>query len=534
MTKLMGMQFRVVYKQGKDNVVADALSRMAHVMAMTSVSEVQPMWIQEVLNSYTTDSEAQEWLAKLSIQSPDEMGYRLQRGLIRKGNLVWVGNNTALRTKIVAAMHDSVLGGHSGIHATYHRLKKLFIWKGMKMDVQSYIQQCIICQKAKCERLHPARLLQPLPVPQGAWQDLTMDFIETLPKSEGYDTIMVVVDRFSKYAHFMPLKHPFSAPSVAQIFLDQVVKLHGLPKSIVSDRDKIFTSSFWTQLFKLMGTQLNLSTAYHPQTDGQSERVNQCVEMYLRCAVHAQPHRWKAWLSLAEFWYNTSYHSVLGYSPFKVLYGYDPPFAAAPMVPVGTDEDVSALLADRARFTELLKGKLAEARNRMKLYADKLRTKRQFQVGEMVLLKLQPYAQHSVVNRSCPKLAFKFYGPYKVLERIGEVAYRLELLADAQVHPVFHISQLKAFTPNNVPVFSTLPRYEDLSKQGVVPLEILDCRLVKKGNKAVSQVLIRWSNIPQESATWEDYYVLRQKFPDAGVWGQAGSVDGANVTTTEI
>jgi hypothetical protein len=281
----------VVYKQGKDNVVADALSRMAHVMAMTSVSEVQPMWIQEVLNSCTTDNEAQEWLAKLSIQSPDEMGYRLQWGLIRKGNLIWVGNNTALRTKIVAAMHDSVLGGHSGIHATYHRLKKLFIWKGMKVDVQSYIQQCIICQKAKCERLHPAGLLQPLPVPQGAWQDLTMDFIEKLPKSEGYDTIMVVVDRFSKYAHFMPLKHPFSAPSVAQIFLDQVVKLHGLPKSIVSDRDKIFTSSFWTQLFKLMGTQLNLSTAYHPQTDGQSERVNQCVEMYLRCAVHAQPHR---------------------------------------------------------------------------------------------------------------------------------------------------------------------------------------------------------------------------------------------------
>jgi hypothetical protein len=102
------------------------------------------------------------------------------------------------------------------------------------------------------------------------------------------------------------------------------------------------------------------------------------------------------------------------------------------------------------------------------------------------------------------------------------------------VHPVFHISQLKAFTPNHVPVFSTLPRYEDLSKQGVVPLEILERRLVKKGNKAVSQVLIRWSNIPQESATWEDYYVLRQKFPDASAWGQAGSVEGANVTTTEI
>jgi hypothetical protein len=131
-------------------------------------------------------------------------------------------------------------------------------------------------------------------------------------------------------------------------------------------------------------------------------------------------------------------------------------------------------------------------------------------------------------------LAFKFYGPYKVLERIGEVAYRLELPAEAQVHPVFHISQLKAFTPNNVPVFSTFPRYEDLSKQDVVPLKILDRRLVKKGNKAVPQVLIRWSNIPQESDTWEDYYVLRQKFPDAGAWGQVDSVEGENVTTTEV
>jgi hypothetical protein len=139
MTKLMGLQFRVVYKQGKDNVVADALSRMAHVMVMTLVSEVQPMWIQEVLNSYTTNNEAQELLAKLSVQSPDEMGYQLQRGLIRKGNLICVGKNTALRTKIVAAMHDSVLGGHSGLHATYHRLKKLFFWRSMKGDVQSYI-----------------------------------------------------------------------------------------------------------------------------------------------------------------------------------------------------------------------------------------------------------------------------------------------------------------------------------------------------------------------------------------------------------
>lgn len=263
MTKLMGLQFKVVYKQGKDNVVADALSRLGHMMAITMVSEVQPIWLQEVLNSYVTDEEAQELLAKLTIHSPDEQGFSLLKGLIRKNGLIWLGHNSALQTKIVAALHDSVLGGHSGIQATYYRVKKLFIWRGMKADVENFVRQCQICQQAKAERTHPAGLLQPLSIPKGAWQDITMDFIEKLPKSEGYDTILVVVDRFSKYAHFLPLKHPFSASQVAQVLLDNVIKLHGLPMSMVSDRDKIFTSSFWTQLFKIMGTKLSLSTAYH-------------------------------------------------------------------------------------------------------------------------------------------------------------------------------------------------------------------------------------------------------------------------------
>jgi IS30 family transposase len=135
-----------------------------------------------------------------------------------------------------------------------------------------------------------------------------MDFVEGLPKSEGFDTILVVVDIFFKYAHFISLKHPYTAQGVAQVFLDTMVKLHGAPKTIVSDRDKVFTSSFWTQLFHLMGAKLLFSSAYHPHTDGQTERVNQCLEQYLRCAVHDHPHKRRQWLDLAEFWYNTTYH----------------------------------------------------------------------------------------------------------------------------------------------------------------------------------------------------------------------------------
>jgi hypothetical protein len=498
MEKLMGMQFKVIYKQGKENKVADALSRVGCVMALTAVSEVQPRWIQEVTNSYVTDSDAQSLLARLCVHSSDEYGYSLSQGVIRKGSLIWVGQNSALRTKLVATLHDSATGGHSGVHATYHRLKKLVFWKGMNTDVEDFVKQCQICQKAKGERVHPTSLLQPLPVPQGAWQDIAMDFIEKLPKSSGYDTILDVVDCFSKYAHFIALKHPFTAAQVAQVVLDQVVRLHSLPRSIVSDRDKIFTNIFWSQLFKLLGTKLNLSTTYHPQTDGQSERVNQCVEMYLRCAVHAQPSKWKNWLPLAEFWYNTTYHTSLACSPFKVLYGYDPPFAAAPHIPSDAIVDVAQLLEERAQFTLMLREQLAVAENRNKLKADRLRTERQFNVSDMVLLKLQPYTQHTVVSRSCPKLAFKFFGPYKILERVGAVAYRLELPIGAQVHPVFHVSQLKPYILDYTLVFATLPTSSDLSGHNVHPLEILNRRLIKKGNRAVPQVLIRWSHVPAE------------------------------------
>lgn len=232
-----------------------------------------------------------------------------------------MGQNSALRTKLIAVLHDSVLGGHSGILATYQRVKRAFYWKGLKLDVTNFVKQCAICQKAKSEHVHPGGLLQPLPIPKGVWQGISMDFVEGLPKSEGYTTILVVVDRFSKYAHFFPLKHPFSAQQVAQVIVDNICKLHGMPLSFVSDRDKVFTSAFWKQLFTLMQTKLLMSTAYHPQTDGQTERVNQCLEMFLRCSVHASPSKWKAWLPLAEYWYNTSYHTSLGCSPFKVVYG---------------------------------------------------------------------------------------------------------------------------------------------------------------------------------------------------------------------
>jgi hypothetical protein len=268
MSRLMGLQFKITYRKGAENIVADSLSHVGHLMAIQACSEVQPVWIQKIVNSYVTDPDAQRRLTELAVASPDEHGYALHQGLIQYQGRVWLGANSALQTKLISAFHASAIGGHSDVQATYQRLKRLFAWQGMKLAVTDFVRQCDICHHAKHSNQHPQGLLQPLPTPQGAWQDITIDFIEGLPMSEGVNTIMVVVDRFTKYSHFLPLRHPFTAPQFALLFVDSVVKLHGMPRSIVSDRDCIFTSHFWRLLFEKLGTKLKYSTAYHPQTDG--------------------------------------------------------------------------------------------------------------------------------------------------------------------------------------------------------------------------------------------------------------------------
>lgn len=194
----------------------------------------------------------------------------------------------------------------------------------MKHSVHQFVQSCDVCQQAKLDRTKYLGLSSPLPVPPHAWHSISMDFIEGLPKSGAVDCILVVVDQFSKYSHFLALAHPFTVAKVAQIFLDNVYKLHGMPDNIVSDRDRIFTSNFWQQLFQLTGTHLCMSSTYHPQSDGQTEHINQCIETYMRCFVHACPRKLSHWLSVAEFWYNTNYHSSVDCSPFEVLYGHAP------------------------------------------------------------------------------------------------------------------------------------------------------------------------------------------------------------------
>jgi hypothetical protein len=213
-----------------------------------------------------------------------------------------------------------------------------------------------------------------------------MDFITGLPKSGNKSVIMVVVDRLSKYDHFCALQNPFTTSTVAQIFMDQVFKLHGMPHSIVFYRDPSFTSNFWQELFKLQGTQLHLSTTYHPQTDGQTKVVNKCLETYLRCFSSKKQNQWAQWLPLVEWWHNTSYHTTTCMTPFEVVYGQKPPSVLSYLPGVSKVQVVDQTLTVREAILCTLKENLVMAQNRMKQQVDQGRSECQFAEGDQVFL----------------------------------------------------------------------------------------------------------------------------------------------------
>ena len=250
--------------------------------------------------------------------------YTFRDGLLFYKDKLRIASDSDLKMVILKEFHSTPIGGHAGILKTFMRIYPNFYWPGLREDVKQYVKNCYICQQIKYPTTKSAGLLQPLPIPDDVWEDVSMDFITGLPKSKGVTIILVVVDRLSKSAHFGTLPTTFTAVVVANLFIDIVVKLHGFPLSIVSDRDPIFLSHFWKALFHLSGTSLKYSTAYHPQTDGQTEVMNRCLEQYLRAFSHQHPKDWTKFLVWAELWYNTSFHTSTGMTPFEALYGKPP------------------------------------------------------------------------------------------------------------------------------------------------------------------------------------------------------------------
>ncbi|XP_061349609.1 uncharacterized protein LOC133294870 [Gastrolobium bilobum] len=323
----------------------------------------------------------------------------------------YISSNSNLKQVLMHEAHGSPMGGHAGALRTFLRLSTSFSWLPMRREVTEYVKHCLTCQQTKTSTQAPMGLLHPLPVPEAVFEDLTMDFITGLPSSQGFCTILVVVDHLTKYAHFGPLATSFTAASVAALFCEMVIKLHGFPRSIVSDRDTIFVSQFWRKLFQFSGTKLNMSSAYHPQSDGQSE----------------------------------------------ALYGRIPP--TIPHYPRGLVkiEALDTMLVQRNELLHALKSHLIQAQNRMKNLADKKRKDHSFAVGDLVLVRLQPHRQVPVARRANHKLAKRFFGPFPIQKVISVVAYRLALPPESRIHPTFHISALKPFHGSNTVGFSPLP-----------------------------------------------------------------------------
>ncbi|GJS36091.1 gypsy/ty3 retroelement polyprotein [Tanacetum coccineum] len=313
----------------------------------------------------------------------------------------------------------------------------------------------------------------------------------------GHSGVEATYKRLSKYSHFIPLSHPFKAAQIAQVFLDSIYKLHGLPQTITSDRDK-------------------LSIAYHPRTYGQSEVVNRCLECYLRCMTSEQSREWVNWLALVEFWYNINHHTAINTTPFEVVYGQKPPTHVSYMAGDSQMEAVDRSLRARKDAISLLQFHLERAQHRMKTFTDKNRSDRCFQVGDWVLLKLQPHRQVTLRMHKLHKFSPKFYGPFQVIKKCRQVAYKLQLPDNATVYNVFHVSQLKSFKGDHGTQIQ-LPYCTNSGLVTAVPVAIIDMKKAKVRNVAVVYWLVQWSNGNEDDATWEVATKIEAKYPDFNV-----------------
>jgi hypothetical protein len=371
-------------------------------------------------------------LQQLQSNTPVSLGYSRLNDDLRYKGCFYLSKQSKIKSKVLSELHAIPTSRHSRFTKTYDRVKCYFFWEGMKHDVHNFLAECDVFQRNKGETIKSLGTLQFLLIPPSIWRDISMDFIVGFPKLGNKSVIMVVVDRLSKYAHLCALQHPFTTSTVAQIFMDQVFKLHVMLHSIVSDHNPTFTGNFWKELFKLQGTQLFKlqgtqflaiivqTTAYHPQTDGQTKFVNKCLETYLSCFSSERPNQWAQWLPLAKWWYNTSYHIATCMNPFDLVYGKNPPSVISYFPGVLKVQVVDQMLTVREAILHTLKENLVMAKNHMKQQEDQGHSECQFAEGDQVFLRLQPYKKNSLKANHCQKLVPKFYDPYTVLKHVDK------------------------------------------------------------------------------------------------------------------
>ena len=533
--------FDLQYHPGKANVVADALSRktrctlsyladkdweILHLLkefqlerienrgrATIFTIRVEPDLISRIIQAQTEDAEARSYRAKIESDfGLDQWTISDDRG-IRFHNRLFVP--LSLREDVLKESHQSQFTVHPGGTKMFHDVARNFWWNGMKKDIAAFVSRCLTCQQVKAEHKHPGGLLQPLPVPEWKWEHITMDFVVGLPRSRrGNDAIWVIVDRLTKSAHFISIKVTDTVDKLCQRYLNEILRLHGAPVSIISDRDPRFISRFWTSFQKALGTKLSLSTAFHPQTDGQSERTIQTLEDMLRSCVLDFGGGWEEHLSLIEFAYNNSYHSTIGMAPFEALYGR-PCRSPVCWAEVGDKALLGPdMIQETTQKVQQIRQRLETARSRNKSYADKRRRPLEFDVGDHVFLKVSPRKGVMRFGKQ-GKLSPRFIGPFLILERVGEVAYRLALPIQLEkVHPVFHVSMLRKYIPDpsHIVNFDDLYVEEDVSYESK-PVQILDTKEQNLRGRSIPLVKVLWKQGNTEEMTWERESEIRAKYP---------------------
>jgi ribonuclease HI len=422
------------YHPSKANVVADALSRKAYchhlVTQKPELSEemkklnltivphslnynlsIHPVLDDQIKEAQKDDGE----LMKIKNQTGENKApdFRVdQYGTLWFKKRLCVPEQGHHRNTIMDEAYNSAYSIHPGATKMYVDIREKYWWKGMKGDIARFVAQCDVCQRVKTEHQKPSGLLQPLPVPEWKWEEISMDFINGLPRTpRGNDSIWVIVDRLTKVAHFIPVRTSYGGDKLARLYVNNILKLHGIPKRIVSDRGAQFTSKFWKSLHKALGTKLDFSSAYHPQTDGQTERVNQVLEDMLRACVLTYGKNWEDSLAFAEFSYNNGYQTSLKKAPFEVLYGRK---CRTPLM----WSEVGDRIVESPDFIKAVEEKIAEVRENLKIaqsrqksYADKKRRELKFEIEDHVYLKVSPIRGTRRFHVR-GKLAPRYIGPY--------------------------------------------------------------------------------------------------------------------------
>ena len=460
---------------------------------------------------------SQAFLVRLGFDQFSTSIRRDSSGLLRIGGRMYLPNVKQLRLKALRSCHDSRLAGHPGVSKTLDLIQRSYCWLGLRRDVEKYIKGCAVCQRTKPSRQKPHGLLQPLEIADAPWSSISMDFIEELPQSNGFNSILVVVDRLTKWAIFIPTTTRLTSAQLADLVISHVVCQHGFPMSIVSDRGSKFTSRVWLALNKALGTQLKLSTAYHPQTDGQTERVNQVLEHYLRVFVSYKQDNWASLLQTASFSYNNTVHSATQMSPFLANFGYSPRWLDEIVQPDDNIPVVFEKVKELKDLHDVCKGNIQLANDD---YARNFDKKKQggttFDVGDQVLLSMD----HVQTRRPTAKFDNKYAGPFLIEKVIGSRAYRLTLPSTMKIHPVFHISRLKRFNE---------PEIEGQRSEPPGPVEVDDNLGDSYEVKAVIDSRRRRGKL-QYLVEWAGY----EGTDEAATWEPAGSLDNAQEAIAEF